>query len=59
MESTKDFNTLQKFNDNMRRVKMLFEKKKQDKVSSTLTTLINLLTDLNYLPALSLLETMV
>ena len=29
-------------------------KKKQDKVSSTLRTLINLLTDLNYLPARSL-----
>ena len=27
MESTKDFNTLQKFNNNMRRVKMLFGKK--------------------------------
>ena len=26
-KSTKEFNTLQKFNDNMRRVKMLFEKK--------------------------------
>ena len=58
LESTKDFNTVQKFNDNMRRIKMLFEEKK-DKVFSILTTLINLSTDLNYLLALSLLETMV
>ena len=28
LESTKDFNTVQKFNDNMRRIKMLFEEKK-------------------------------
>ena len=57
LESTKDFNTVLLMIICVELKCCL--KKKKDKVFSILTTLINLLTDLNYLLALSLLETMV
>ena len=54
----KYYNTLGQYISNLKSLEK-YAKKKQDKVSSTSTTLINLLTDLNYLLAPSLLETMV